>query len=137
MKKLVFHEYVNNCAPYLFIWLKQLSMGWRGTGVRNVVNEPNKLWKYDLDQRCDYHGQKTFIDSVIFIMTSPTNSSKATIIFIIFWDFLMFYQIFLSPQVKLYAMTYKYSIRELPHKLPNDLSENFVNTSKKLLKKRN
>ena len=136
MKKLVFHEYVNNCAPYRFIWLKQLSMGWRGTGVRNVVNEPNKLWKYDLDQRCDYHGQKTFIDSVIFIMTSPTNSSKATIIFIILWDFLMFYQIFLSPQVKwCVIITYKHGIHELPHELPNDLSENFVNSSKNSWKK--
>ena len=129
MKKLVFHEYVNNYPPYLFIWLKQLSMGERGTGVRNVVIEPNKLWKYDLDQRCDYHWQKTFIDSVIFIMTSPTNSSKATVIFIIFWDFLMFCQIFLSPQEKrCVIISYKHGIHELPRELPNDSSENFVNT---------
>ena len=45
-----------------------------------------------------------------------------TMIFIIFWDFLMFYQIFLSPQVKRLAIiTYKYSIYELTHELPNDL----------------
>ena len=122
---------------FLYGW-SSLVWGERGTGVRNVVNEPNKLWKYDLDQRCNYHWQKTFIDSVIFIMTSLTNSSKATIIFIIFWDFLMFYQIFLSSQVKQCAIiTYKHDIHELFHELPNDLSENFVNTSKKLLKKRN
>ena len=79
----------------------------------------------------------------------------------------MFYQIFLSPQVKQWAIiTYKPGIYESPHKLPNDLrlrilenleisgkclnfieyypsaqspcqNENFVNTSWKLLKSRN
>ena len=35
----------------------------------------------------------------------------------------MFYQIFLSPQVKRCAViTYKHDIHELPHMLPNDLS---------------
>ena len=34
----------------------------------------------------------------------------------------MFYQIFLSPQVKLYAIiTYKTGIYEMTHELPNDL----------------
>ena len=34
----------------------------------------------------------------------------------------MFYQIFLPPQVKRWAIvTYKYNIYELPHELPNDL----------------
>ena len=34
----------------------------------------------------------------------------------------MFYQIFLSPQVKRCAIiTYKHAIYELPDKLPNDL----------------
>ena len=34
----------------------------------------------------------------------------------------MFYQIFLSPQVKRRAIiTYKHGIYELPHELPNDL----------------
>ena len=46
----------------------------------------------------------------------------ATISFKIFWDFLMFYQIFLSPQVKRWAIiTYKHGIYELPHELPNDV----------------
>ena len=44
------------------------------------------------------------------------------IIFIIFWHFLMFYQIFLSPQVKRCAIiTYKYGLYELPHELRNNL----------------
>ena len=34
----------------------------------------------------------------------------------------MFYQIFLSPKVKRWAIiTYKHGIHELPYKLPNDL----------------
>ena len=34
----------------------------------------------------------------------------------------MFYQIFLSPQVKRWAIiTYKHGIYELPHELPNEL----------------
>ena len=39
-----------------------------------------------------------------------------------FWDFSMFYQIFLSAQVKRWTIiTYKHGIYELPHELPNDL----------------
>ena len=35
----------------------------------------------------------------------------------------MFYQVFLSPQVKRSAIiTYKYGIDEFPHELPNDLN---------------
>ena len=46
--------------------------------------------------------------------------SRSTISFIIFWDFSMFYQIFLSTQVERWAIiTYKHGIYELPHKLPN------------------
>ena len=46
----------------------------------------------------------------------------STIIFITFWDFFMFYLIFLSPQVKQCAIIfYKHGIYELPHELPNDL----------------
>ena len=45
----------------------------------------------------------------------------SAIIFILFWDFLMFYQVLLSPQVKRCAIiTYKHGIYELPHELPNN-----------------
>ena len=44
------------------------------------------------------------------------------IIFTILLEFLMFYQIFLSPQVKRCAIiTYKHRIYELPHEFPNKL----------------
>ena len=47
---------------------------------------------------------------------------EAAIIFIIVSAFLMFYQIFFSPQVKQSAIiTYKHGMYELPHELPNDL----------------
>ena len=54
---------------------------------------------------------------------SKTENSgiKAATIFI-FWEFLMFNQILLSPQVKRCAIiTHKHGIYELPHELPNDL----------------
>ena len=45
-----------------------------------------------------------------------------TISFIIFWGFSMFYQLFLSPQAKRWAIiTYKHGIYELPRKLSNGL----------------
>ena len=49
-------------------------------------------------------------------------NSTPTIIFIIFWDFLIFYQIFLSSKVKRCAIiTYKHGIDKLPHELQNDV----------------
>ena len=51
-----------------------------------------------------------------------SNEYVATISFIISWDFLMYYQTLLLPQVKRWAIiTYKHGIYELPHELPNDL----------------
>ena len=45
-----------------------------------------------------------------------------TILVIIFWDFLMFYQIFFSPQVKrIVIISNKNVLYELPHELPNYL----------------
>ena len=47
--------------------------------------------------------------------------NRPTISFIIFWDFSMFYQIFLSLQVKRFAIiTHKHGIYELPYDLTND-----------------
>ena len=82
----------------------------------------------------------------------------STIIFIIFWDFLMFYQFLCSLQVRRCAIiSYKHGIYDLPHELPSNLKlrilgnqkisgkslnpkndslvPNFVNTSKKTLEK--
>ena len=44
-----------------------------------------------------------------------------TIMEIILWDFSMFYQIFISPQVKQSAIiSNKQGVYELPNELPND-----------------
>ena len=49
-----------------------------------------------------------------------------TIIFIIFRDSLMFYQVFLSPQVRRCAVnTYKHGIYELPDDLRLRISESY------------
>ena len=50
------------------------------------------------------------------------NKILQRISFMIFWDFLMFYEIFLSPQVKRWGIIfYKNGICELPHEFLNDL----------------
>ena len=60
-------------------------------------------------------------DSVTPVLTR-IRKNVSPIIFIIFRGFLMFYQIFLSPQGKRSAIiSNKHVIYELPHKLPNDL----------------
>ena len=52
-----------------------------------------------------------------FLLTLISTTS-----FIIFWNFSMFYQTFLSPQLKRCAIiTYKHGMYELPHQLLNDL----------------
>ena len=55
-------------------------------------------------------------------LTSKLIMSQPAISFIIFWDFSMFYQIFLSPKVKRSAIvTYKHGIYKLSHELLNNL----------------
>ena len=50
------------------------------------------------------------------------NKILRTISFIIFWEFLMFYQISLLPQVKRWAIiTYRHGTYKLPHLLLNEL----------------
>ena len=49
------------------------------------------------------------------------NKTLQTNIFIMFLDFLMFYQILLSPQVKQCAViTYKHGTNDLPHEFQTD-----------------
>ena len=63
---------------------------------------------------------QTDISQVITAGYSPLHI--ATISFKIFCDFSMFYQIFLPPQVKRWAIiAYKHCMYELPHELSNDL----------------
>ena len=60
---------------------------------------------------------------------------KCFFVFIIFWDFLMFYQIFLSPQVKrCEIIIHTHGIYELPHELWNDLKLRKLGYIKKVSK---
>ena len=71
------------------------------------------------DQRVS--DMKTY-GNIVKVAKVQRNDYATAIIFIIFWDFLMFYQIVLSPQVKWCAIiTYKHGIYAFPHELPNDL----------------
>ena len=94
----------------------------------------------------DYRSDISVLDIsliIIVLFRYAWALDSAKINCIIVWDFLMFYQTFLSPQVKRCAIiTYKHDI----YKLPNDLRpsaqsprqiENFANASKKPLKNRN
>ena len=50
-------------------------------------------------------------------VTAKFLKSQPAISFIIFWDFSIFYKVFLSPQVKRWAIiTNKHGIYEMPHK---------------------
>ena len=65
---------------------------------------------------------KFFRKAILRGLSKTLFSVYTTVIFIIFWDFLIFYQIFLSPHVKRSAIiTNKYGVYKLPHKLPNSL----------------
>ena len=52
---------------------------------------------------------------------------------IIFWDSLMFYQIFFPPQVKRCTII-KHGIYEFPHELPNDLRLKKIENVRKVSK---
>ena len=56
----------------------------------------------------------------------------------IFWDFLMFYQFFLSPQVKRSVIiSNKHGVHELPHELPDNLKLRISGNKENLGKSQN
>ena len=65
----------------------------------------------------------SFLHHLLYSITIKIKKIKFTIMVIIFSDFLMFDQIFLSPQVKLVSVitSNKHGIYKLPHELSNDL----------------
>ena len=70
-----------------------------------------------------------FISQYMKVNFLPTSIELglSKIIFILFWDFLTFYQIFLSPQgERCSSFTYKHGIDKLPIKLPNNLKKNIT-----------
>ena len=60
----------------------------------------------------------------LLLLAKKLKMVSTTILVIIFWDFLMFYQIFLSPQVKrIVIISNKHGIYELPYELQNELKK--------------
>ena len=97
----------------------------------NYILFTNHDFQQRISNTSDSYILRTFktINSKWYINTKliVNDFDWATIIFIIFWDFLMFYQISPLPQAKLWAIfTYKHGIYELPHKLPDDVRLNFL-----------
>ena len=125
--------------------------------------EPSRTSRIDLFAKIFNSWKRHISNSIKYLI----GYIVPTITVITFWDFLVFYQIFLSPQVKQCTIiTYKHGIYELPHKLPNNLrlrilgnkkilgkclnliewepcakslceNKNFFNTREKFLKNRN
>ena len=72
-----------------------------------------------------------FLKQRPFAAQSGQRVTIPTLIFIIFWDVLIFYQIFFLPQVKpCVIVTYKHGIYELPYELSNDLRLRILGNSK-------
>ena len=68
---------------------------------------------------------------VLLFLVQFSLNLRSTILAIIFWDILMFDQIFVSPQVKqIVTVSNKHGIYELSHELPNDLRLKFGNIMK-------
>ena len=66
--------------------------------------------------------KKTGLNGYAYEFFVDHNIIDTTILVIIFWDFLMFYQMFLSPQMKrIVIISNKHGINELSHELANDL----------------
>ena len=100
----------------------------------SVVKVKKKYYPQTVLEECKYEiKKKTKMENLIndeLELNSSDNATESdnesdnepTINCIKFWDFLMFYQAFLLPQVKQCTIiTYKHGIYKLPHELPNDL----------------
>ena len=75
---------------------------------------------------------------LVAIRECAISSNVATITEIILWDFLMFYQIFFSPQVKRNAViSNKQGVCEVPRELPNDLRLRILENKEKSGKPQN
>ena len=106
---------MTNDQKFLSFWWSQLQTSYTCLVKCLFTNSfPAVFWKSCLESFLKFSVKNLAL--TVLVNWWPTIS------FTIFWDFPMFYQIFLSPQVKRWAtITYKHDIYELPHKLPNDL----------------
>ena len=111
----------NRQSNFCFSFLDKTKRRLFGKLDHSLVSSNRKFWKtvIPLFSEKAFHKESTL---VWIITTKLLVKWGTTILAIIFWDFLMFYQIFLSPQVKrIVIIDNKHGIYELPHTLPNDL----------------
>ena len=125
------------CVFSSILLIKNLKKGTLNTFTFGVLET---LWEYiviifpwiQINQRWTNFFQISFV----FLFAGPIGHAKngcskswctsdwdtTTINCRIFWDFLMFYQTFLSPQVKRCAIiSYKHGMYKLPQELPKNL----------------
>ena len=77
-------------------------------------------------------------NNIKLLLKNKFHQKIATIITIILWDVWMFYQIFLSPQVKRSTnISNKKGVYQLPHELPNDLKRMILWNKEKSEKSQN
>ena len=118
--QLLFHNYMMQ-GVFPNIWKTATILPVHKKTVNNYLTIINQYLYYQSAKKIF---ENLLFDSIYgFLYKSCLlNSNQSAIIFIIFWDFLMFYQIFLSPQVKRCAIiTYKHGMYELLHELPKEL----------------
>ena len=119
------HEWENEFSVSL-IWnffatshRKGAADGIGGTVERSVWRSTRASSTFPCDAKsyAEIATQRNPNINVLYIVSNYNHQ-----ITIIFWEFLMLYQIFLLPQVKRCAIiTYKHGISQLPHELPNNL----------------
>ena len=99
---------------YVFLFKMYFVTGDKSAGIFCVLVQINEWNSW-------HKGKHHTLWGACFVKSS-CGCWKSAISFIIFWDFSVFYQIFLSPQVKRWTIsTCKHGIYELPKELPNDL----------------
>ena len=87
----------------------------------NLKWDRNKLFPPEAEWTSSFtRGQMTWDFKQRLKPSLPEPSFPSTILVIIFWDFLMLYQVFFSPQVKrIVIICNKHGIYELLQELPN------------------
>ena len=118
IKKTLHHRCLTGFWIFLRFWIYQDSK------YARVTQDSWKMLLIDAWQDSEYSSGSKYgrVLNMSGLHKVLNKTHYYTISFIMFWDFSMFYQIFLSPQVKRCAIiTYKHGIFKLPHEFYNSL----------------
>ena len=116
-----------NCLKYLQTTFIIGGGGWS----QNLCEVLQIIWNFKIT----YIDKKNYRTGAMLstIKTPLLNFKTSTILVIIFWEFLMFYQISISPQVRRIVInSNKHGIYELRHELPNNLRLRKLGNIKKI-----